>query len=237
MQLPPDVSWCRQAEDRLHRRGQRAGAVACYYLVARALGRGGGGDAVHQLAAYDMLRWEALNADLEDLSAVVDGCAGRERLALDDEVCFQASQVQEVRRLHAPGALAAAPELPALVDTEKKTTETTPASRALPDPGAGAPEARCVTRAAGMAAARAAESEREVQCDAGEDAGETQRRALLGTRSGVLGEVDEAAVTAALPWQLAPPGSQGTQSLAAGGSDLMFQVCVCDGSACDRAVV
>ena len=204
--------------------------MACYYLVARALR---GGDAVHQLAAYDMLRWEALNADLEDLSAVVDGCAGRERLALDAEICFQASQVQEVRRLHAPGALAAAPELPALVDTEKKTTETTPASRALPDPGAGAPEARCDTRAAGMAAARAAEREREVQCDAGE----TQRRALLGTRSGVLGEVDEAAVTAALPWQLAPPGSQGTQSLAAGGSDLMFQVCVCDGSACDRAVV
>ena len=204
--------------------------MACYYLVARALR---GGDAVHQLAAYDMLRWEALNADLEDLSAVVDGCAGRERLALDAEVCFQASQVQEVRRLHAPGALAAAPELPASVDTEKNTTETTPASRALPDPGAGAPEARCDTRAAGMAAARAAEREREVQCDAGE----TQRRALLGTRSGVLGEVDEAAVTAALPRQLAPPGSQGTQSLAAGGSDLMFQVCVCDGSACDRAVV
>ena len=96
VQLPPDVSWCRQAEDRLHRRGQRAGAVACYYLVARALR---GGDAVHELAAYDMLRWESLNADLEDLSAVVEGCAGRERLALDAEVCFQASRVQQERRL------------------------------------------------------------------------------------------------------------------------------------------
>ena len=93
VELPPDVGWCRQAEDRLHRRGQAA-SVTCYYLVARTLHAGAASSELARdacvLARYDLQRWETLNDDLEDLSGVTDGAARVSRLHLDREVCWSA---------------------------------------------------------------------------------------------------------------------------------------------------
>ena len=85
MELPPDIAWCRQAEDRLHRRGQRGVSVSCYYLVARALSYSAEDEAV---ALYDARRWEALNLDLEDVSSVTDGAAHISRLDLNAEMSW-----------------------------------------------------------------------------------------------------------------------------------------------------
>jgi hypothetical protein len=98
VELPPDIGWCRQAEDRLHRRGQR-GSVWCYYLVARALSYNADDEDV---ALYDERRWEALNLDLEDVSSVTDGTANVSRLDVNAEVswCDEAGRRELAARDH-----------------------------------------------------------------------------------------------------------------------------------------
>ncbi|CAM9206983.1 unnamed protein product, partial [Phaeothamnion confervicola] len=69
LELPPRLSWLRQAEDRLHRRGQRR-AVNVYYLVLPP-----GSD--------DDQRWLSMSQRLDGVSAVVNGAGRRERIAVD----------------------------------------------------------------------------------------------------------------------------------------------------------
>ena len=126
-EIPPDCGWVRQAEDRLHRRGQES-PVVIYYLVAaspplrcgnrgvmatdeRARGRDGeggeeAGEVVSKLAELDRRRWGAVGRMIRAIGDVTDGPAHSQGLAVQENGKEEAEHLRTKPAEHGVGGSA-----------------------------------------------------------------------------------------------------------------------------------